>query len=390
MSMSSSPLLPTAPNEAKARLEARLSQEWGPGTKLPPIRQLAKKLKLGVGSVNLAVQQLASEGLLVSKPGLGTYVLARPGEEEDRPGPQHPVNESARPSAGVGKRIARKATPRILIYTIVPPPDLLTNRLADAVLHRLSEYGITPQRVPMSDKGVMAQHGMDQADAILALNPNSIVMFDVKPHQIYIEVNTGDSSIVMPQTRGDLISLDHAQGGLLAARHLRECGARHVCYLGRQVASNRQQYDYLSSRRHFGFEQGWGEPLPAERLLYGMSYGEGSGAMAASHWAKLSPRPDAIFAASDELAVGFVKGAMGLGLLPQRDYQIVGFDGQQRALDLVTGPLTTILSPVDEMGARGVDLLLDRWENPDQRTRHLQLGVTLSMGHSTRLPSTAS
>jgi DNA-binding LacI/PurR family transcriptional regulator len=132
------------------------------------------------------------------------------------------------------------------------------------------------------------------------------------------------------------------------------------------------------------FEHGFGLPVPPGHVLLTRSYGESWGARLVARYAALNPRPEAVFAASDELAVGFVKGALALGLEPLRDYQIIGFDGQERGRQLHEGPLTTIQVPAAEMGRRGAELLADRLLNPDQPARQLRLGCTLFEGNTVR------
>jgi LacI family transcriptional regulator len=91
-----------------------------------------------------------------------------------------------------------------------------------------------------------------------------------------------------------------------------------------------------------------------------------------------------VFAASDELAVGFVQGARDQGLMAGRDYQIIGFDRQQLGMDLPEGPLTTIEVPRVAMGVRGAELLTARLLDPDQPVHRTYLGCSLFEGKTTR------
>ncbi|WP_222182249.1 aminotransferase-like domain-containing protein [Geminicoccus harenae] len=52
--------------------------DFGPGERLPPVRDLAKKLGVTVGTVNRAYVLAQSRGLLTGEVGRGTFVLARP------------------------------------------------------------------------------------------------------------------------------------------------------------------------------------------------------------------------------------------------------------------------------------------------------------------------
>lgn len=56
-------------------LEARLlSQEWGPGTRLPSERQLAERYSVGRPMVREVLRSLSERGLVTTMPGRGTYV----------------------------------------------------------------------------------------------------------------------------------------------------------------------------------------------------------------------------------------------------------------------------------------------------------------------------
>jgi DNA-binding LacI/PurR family transcriptional regulator len=69
------------------------------------------------------------------------------------------------------------------------------------------------------------------------------------------------------------------------------------------------------------------------------------------------PALDAVFAASDLMAFGALRGLRRLGVRVPDQVAVVGFD--DAALARHTMPrLTTVRQPVEEMGARAVDELL--------------------------------
>lgn len=74
-------------------------------------------------------------------------------------------------------------------------------------------------------------------------------------------------------------------------------------------------------------------------------------------------RPDAVFAVSDVLAVGVVHAALEAGLRVPEDLAVVGFDGIPFTGSL-NPPLTTIEQPMNELGARSVQLLLKKIRQP--------------------------
>jgi LacI family transcriptional regulator len=94
--------------------------------------------------------------------------------------------------------------------------------------------------------------------------------------------------------------------------------------------------------------------------------------------------PAAIFAASDDLAIGATYAAVALGLQPGRDVHVVGFDGQQRGRDMMHGPLTTIAIPTEAMGLEAAQRLAQRLNDTGELTRHVQLPCRLIQGVTTQ------
>ncbi|WP_265499466.1 aminotransferase-like domain-containing protein [Paracoccus beibuensis] len=70
---------------ANALREAARSGELAPGTRLPPMRELAWRLKVTTGTVARAYQVAAAEGVVESHVGRGSFVAAPPAR---RPAPQ--------------------------------------------------------------------------------------------------------------------------------------------------------------------------------------------------------------------------------------------------------------------------------------------------------------
>jgi LacI family transcriptional regulator, repressor for deo operon, udp, cdd, tsx, nupC, and nupG len=81
-----------------------------------------------------------------------------------------------------------------------------------------------------------------------------------------------------------------------------------------------------------------------------------AGVAAAGSFLKTRPRATALFAANDEMAIGFVKTLYSAGVTVPRDVSVVGFDGIEFA-DFVEPTLTTFRQPRRELGYEGAQLL---------------------------------
>ncbi len=95
----------------------------------------------------------------------------------------------------------------------------------------------------------------------------------------------------------------------------------------------------------------------------------------------LSAKPDAIFAASDVMALGAMRAVREAGLHVPDDVAFVGFDDLPIA-SVEDVQLTTIRQPVDQFGVRAVELLLDEIENGINPPRHVILDTALIVRES--------
>ncbi len=90
----------------------------------------------------------------------------------------------------------------------------------------------------------------------------------------------------------------------------------------------------------------------------------------------LRQRPDAVFVASDTMALGALRAIHEVGLKVPKDVALVGFDDLPPALQ-ANPPLTTIRQPITGFGAKAVEMLLDIIGNGPEPPRRVVFGVEL-------------
>lgn len=89
----------------------------------------------------------------------------------------------------------------------------------------------------------------------------------------------------------------------------------------------------------------------------------------------LPARPDAVFVASDNMAVGAMRAVREAGLSVPEDVAFVGFDDLPM---LISGPqLTTVRQPVVQFGFKAVEILIDLIENGVKPARRVILDTEL-------------
>jgi DNA-binding LacI/PurR family transcriptional regulator len=119
--------------------------------------------------------------------------------------------------------------------------------------------------------------------------------------------------------------------------------------------------------------QEWRLPVDAELVQTG-DFNEQGGYQAMCRLLALNPRPTAVFATNDLMAMGAYLAIKEAGLTIPQDVAVVGFDNIPTA-KLVSPPLTTIDQFQQRVGQRAAEMLFERLD-----------GIALPIGRSEELP----
>jgi LacI family transcriptional regulator len=155
----------------------------------------------------------------------------------------------------------------------------------------------------------------------------------------------------------DGIDVDNYGGALALVRHLVGRGHRRIALIA-GPAGNQDARDRARAWRDGLAEAGL--PAPPELVLPG-DFREASGHEAGSRLARLSPRPTAVFAANDAMAIGCLAALREAGLAVPEHVALGGFDDIPIARYL-SPPLTSVRVPIARLGARAMQRLLSRLE----------------------------
>jgi DNA-binding LacI/PurR family transcriptional regulator len=158
----------------------------------------------------------------------------------------------------------------------------------------------------------------------------------------------------------------------MAAEHLLALGHRDLAFLG-DVEANRFGFDSSAHRRE-GFEAALsaaGIPPPPKWILR-RPHGRDAARVAASELLARSPRPTAVFAASDAQAIGVLEAAQAAGVPVPGELSVIGFDNVEAAG--FTG-LTTVAQPLEEIGRLGADLHLRALSGEPVPSRRMPLEI---------------
>ncbi|MBB3396420.1 MULTISPECIES: LacI family DNA-binding transcriptional regulator [unclassified Rhizobium] len=175
---------------------------------------------------------------------------------------------------------------------------------------------------------------------------------------------------------------DNEMGGYLAGRHLADHGHRRVVYIGGPQAM------ISTLRRSEGLERALrerGEPF--EVLRYEGNYTVEFGRQAARRFIDEGMPATAIFASSDEIAIGLIDVLRAEGVSVPGEISLVGFD-DVGPLHLFSPPLTAIRQPVRALGARALAILLEtNWQDPESLACEELLPVEIVVRDSVAPPS---
>jgi LacI family transcriptional regulator len=150
------------------------------------------------------------------------------------------------------------------------------------------------------------------------------------------------------------VTCDDLLGGRLVGRRLLDAGRRDLAVLaGLPFAST-------AIERTKGAVDAFAEAglkVPEERIAWG-PFDAAGGREGAEKLLATEPYPDAIFATNDFAAIGALGVLRDRGLRVPDDISLIGYNDTPLAAELPT-PLTTVHSPMHEMGRRGIGLLID-------------------------------
>jgi DNA-binding LacI/PurR family transcriptional regulator len=149
------------------------------------------------------------------------------------------------------------------------------------------------------------------------------------------------------------VSVDDAGGAAAATRHLLALGHRRIAHISGPLS-------HLSAiDRKAGYEAALAEAgaAPTGSLLFEGDYSEAAGQVGMAQLLALAEPPTALFAGSDETAIGAMAVLREAGREPGRDFPVVGFDDVILARHVSPG-LTTIRQPMRQMGRSAAEVLI--------------------------------
>ena len=221
-------------------------------------------------------------------------------------------------------------------YFLLPE---LVDRKAPDFLDRLQSFLMTSR----ADGVVLTPPLCDDVDILALLNDSGTAYASLSP------ARQPENTAVM--------RLDDRLAAMEMVRHLVRLGHKKIAFIagpaGHNASTGRRE-GYLDAMDEAGLK------VVPSQIAEG-DYSLRSGLEAARKLISIDPKPTAIFAANDDMAVGAMTAVMAAGFQIPGDISISGYD-DTRLASAVWPPLTTIRQPVVEMGRRAAERLM----NPDE------------------------
>jgi DNA-binding LacI/PurR family transcriptional regulator len=169
------------------------------------------------------------------------------------------------------------------------------------------------------------------------------------------------------------IGSDNRLGGKTAVQYLIERGRRHIAFIG-TASSNAPEFEdrwqgYCDAHHDAGIT------IRRELQFDGFS-SEGVGASAVENMIKRGETFDAIFAASDLIAIGAMRALNQAGLSIPGDVAVIGFDDIPSA-SMTAPPLTTVTQDMQLAGEVLVSTLLSRIAGEEAKSRALPVKLVI-------------
>jgi LacI family transcriptional regulator len=242
-----------------------------------------------------------------------------------------------------------------LIGVLVPRlSDVVLATIYEGIEEAASEHGLSTFVTNTRD---IPEDQRARTEMVLARRVDGMIFGDAHADSGFLDevAARGVPFVLVNRTAGEhpAVVCDDYLGGRMAAEHLLGLGHEDVAIVAGEP------YASTGINRTGGFADRYREaglPVPARRIVHSRFDAPG-GREGAERVLAAGPLPSAMFVVNDFGAIGTIGALRDHGLRVGADMAVVGFNDTPLAAELPV-PLTTVRSPMHEMGRRGLELLV--------------------------------
>ncbi|MCQ9162764.1 MULTISPECIES: LacI family DNA-binding transcriptional regulator [unclassified Arthrobacter] len=302
---------------------------------------------------------------------------ARVQEALERLGYESPVQRRSRSAGpamvelvfdGINTQYSLEVLTGILDYASAEGVEIVLSSVTPRKLHNANHEEWAQRMVESGRKGLVLVTSEVTGKQLDSFKRRSIPVVVIDP------LNPPHSGFVS-------VGATNWAGGKAATEHLIALGHERIAYLGGPEAA-----ECSVARLHGYLAALMGHGIPA-RPGYALAGGfnQAFGASGAANLLALPEPPTAIFAGSDDIALGVLDEARRQNVRVPEDISLVGFDGT--ALAEQTLPrLTSVAQPLKEMGRAALRSVLRLAKGETLDSLHVELATELVVRDSTAVP----
>ena len=348
--------------------ESVISGEYREGARLPSETDLVRRFGVSRMTIVKAFKELQQQGLVVRRPGSGTFVAPN-GQESRLFGlliPELGQTEIFEPICQ-GMTQYKSETKVSLLWG----NSFVKSDQNEIVARELCEEFIRQKVAGVFFAPLELIPTKDEVNRMVVASLN----------KARIPVVLLDRCIDAYPARADydLVGIDNRRAAYGATLHLVGLGAKRIAFLGKKLSASTVDARIAGYREAlFASELLWGENLvsrgdPADELLVRSILDK--------------QRPDAFLCANDHTAATLMKTLISLGVPIPKEIRIVGIDDVKYA-SLLPIPLTTQHQPCQDIGRVAMATMFERLKNADLPAREISLNCRLVIRKSCGSPDT--
>ncbi|MFE6738681.1 LacI family DNA-binding transcriptional regulator [Streptomyces tubercidicus] len=315
-----------------------------PGRPQVTLQMLADQLGLHISTVSRALHAKPGEGRRAASSATIARIRKLADELGYRPNP-HATSLRTQRSNLVGVLVPRLS-------------DLVLATMYEGIEEAASEVGLSTFVTNTRD---VPEVQRSHTEMVLARRVDGMIFGDAYVDGGFLdEIAARGVPFILVSRRAaghTSVTCDDYLGGRLAAEHLLGLGHRHLAVIAGEP------YASTGIDRTAGFVDRCAEEgvtVPAERIVHSAFDAPGgrraTETLLASTNGRGGPAPSAVFAVNDFAAIGAMGALRDHGRRVGSDVAVVGFNDTSLAAELPV-PLTSVRSPMHEMGRRGLQLL---------------------------------
>ncbi|MFA6569140.1 MAG: GntR family transcriptional regulator [Victivallales bacterium] len=337
------------------------------GGRLPSFRALAMEFGASIPTIQRAMAMLTSEGLLTSRVGSGTYVTGQLRLNNRLIGILMPY---AAPRSGNFMSDAFSSMRKVILDHGYFPVSVEPTPNTSGEVRNKEEMALVNKLVSQGMAGIIVDS---------CANEDSPIWRQLRQLNVAVLCfnNSGRAAGYL-----DCVSADNYQGGVLVAERLLSADRKKVAIISDPFSGTSSVGDRIRGFCETMKEAG--VVVSADKIISLRSLVLDEKEAVAELSNKLKD-VDGVFGINDGTAIRTMNILIQAGRRVPEDVAIVGFDDSELC-EHVSPRLDSIRQPSAHMGQRAAEMLLDRIENPDNKsdTIHVKAQVSLTVRNSVR------